>query len=150
MKVVLLCDVKGQGKKEDILTVSDGYARNYLFPRKWAMEATPASIKEIQRKRAAEEQLEKERRAEATALAKSLDGKVIHVSAKCGDTGRLYGSITNQEIADALKQQFGMEIDKRKIDCEPIRQTGEYEISLSVYAGIAAKMKVLVTDGGKK
>jgi len=150
MKVVLLCDVKGQGKKEDILTVSDGYARNYLFPRKWAMEATPAAIREIQRKRAVEEQQEKERRAEATTLAKSLEGKVLHVAAKCGETGRLYGSVTNQEIADALKQQFGFETDKRKIDCEPIRQTGEYEASVSVYSGIAAKMKVLVTDSAKK
>ena len=150
MKVILLCDVKGQGKKEDILTVSDGFARNYLFPRKWAVEATPASIREIERKRAAEEQLEKERRAEATALAKSLDGKVINISAKCGDTGRLYGSVTTQEIADALKQQYGIDADKRKIDCEPIRQTGEYTISLSVYSGVAAKMKVLVTDGGMK
>jgi large subunit ribosomal protein L9 len=150
MKVVLLCDVKGQGKREDILTVSDGYARNYLFPQKWAMEATPAAIKEIQRKRAAEEQLEKDRRGEAMELAKSLEGKVLHVTAKCGETGRLYGSVTNQEIADALKQQFGFDTDKRKIDCEPIRQTGEHEISLSVYAGVATKMKVLVTDSAKK
>ena len=146
MKVILLCDVKGQGKKEDIITVSDGYARNYLFPRKWAMEAKPAAVKEIQRKRAAEEQLERERRDEAMALAKSLEGKAIRVTAKCGETGRLYGSITNQEIADALKKQFGFEVDKRKIDCEPIRQTGEYNASVSVYSGISAKMKVIVTD----
>ena len=149
MKVILLCDVKGQGKKEDIITVSDGYARNYLFPRKWAMEAKPAAVHEIQRKRAAEEQLEKERRDEAAALAKTLDGQVIRVTAKCGETGRLYGSVTNQEVADALKQQYGFDVDKRKIDCEPIRQTGEYDASVSVYSGIAAKMKVLVTDGSK-
>ncbi len=150
MKVILLCDVKGQGKKEDIITVSDGYARNYLFPRKWAAEAKPAAIKEIERKRAAEEQLEKERRDEATALAKSLEGKSIRVSAKCGEKGRLYGSITNQEIADMLKQQYGIEVDKRKIDCEPIRQTGEYEASISVYSGISAKMNVIVTDAAAK
>ena len=150
MKVILLCDVKGQGKKEDILTVSDGYARNYLFPRKWAVEATPASVKEIERKRAAEEQLEKERRAQAQEQAKALEGKVIRMSAKCGDTGRLYGSVTNQEIADELKKQYGFDVDKRKISCEPIRQTGEYDISVSVYAGVSAAMKVLVTDGAKK
>ena len=115
--------LKGQGKKEDILTVSDGYARNYLFPRKWAMEASPAAVKEIQRKRAAEEQQEKERREEAAALAKTLEGKELRLTAKCGETGRLYGSVTNQEIADALKHQLGFETDKRKIDCEPIRQT---------------------------
>lgn len=149
MKVILLCDVKGQGKREDIITVSDGYARNYLFPRKWAMEAKPAAVKEIQRKRAAEEQQEKERRDEATVLAKSLEGNGIRVAAKCGETGRLYGSVTNQEIADALKQQYGLDVDKRKIDCYPIRQTGEYEASISVYSGISAKMKVIVTDGSK-
>jgi len=150
MKVILLCDVKGQGKKEDILTVSDGYARNYLFPRKWAAEATPASIKEIERKRAAEEQLEKEHRAQAQEQAKALDARVIRVAAKCGETGRLYGSVTNQEIAEELKKQYGFEADKRKIDCEPIRQTGEYDVSVGVYTGISAKMKVLVTDASKK
>ena len=149
MKVILLCDVKGQGRKEDILTVSDGYARNYLFPRKWAMEATPAALKEIQRKRAAEEQQEKERHDEALALAKSMEGKTVVISAKCGETGHLYGSVTNQEIADALKQQFGFETDKRKITCEPIRQTGEFEASLSVYPGISAKIKVMV-EAAKK
>ncbi len=150
MKVILLCDVKGQGKKEDIITVSDGYARNYLFPRKWAVEAKPAAIKEIERKRAAEEQQEKERRAEAQLQAQALEGRVIRVAAKCGETGRLYGSVTNQEIADALKQQYGFDTDKRKIDCEPIRQTGEYGVSVGVYSGIAAKMKVLVTDSSAK
>ena len=150
MKVILLCDVKGQGKKEEILTVSDGFARNYLFPRKWAVEATPASIKEIERKRAAEAQQEKDRRAEALALSKSLEGKVIRIAAKCGEKGRLYGSVTNQEIADALKQQYGFEVDKRKIDCEPIHQTGEYEAAVSVYSGISAKMKVLITAAAVK
>ncbi len=150
MKVILLCDVKGQGKKEDILNVSSGYARNYLFPRKWAVEATPASIKEIERKRAAEEQLEKERRQEAQEQANALNDKVIRITAKSGDTGRLYGSVTNQEIADELKKQFGFEADKRKVECEPIRQTGEYDVSVGVYSGITAKMKVLVTSIGDK
>ena len=150
MKVILLCDVKGQGKKEDILTVSDGYARNYLFPRKWAVEATPASVKEIQRKRAAEAQQEAERRQEAQQQADALSGKVIRVTAKCGETGRLYGSVTNQEIADELKKQYGFEADKRKIDCEPIRQTGEYDMTVGVYTGVSAKMKVLVSAAGEK
>ena len=150
MKVILLCDVKGQGKKEDILTVSDGYARNYLFPRKWAVEAKPVAIKEIQRKRAAEEQLERERRAEAEEQAKALSGKVIRVTAKSGETGRLYGSVTNQEIADELKKQYGFEVDKRKVECEPIRQTGEYDVTVGVYAGVSAKMKVLVSGTGEK
>jgi large subunit ribosomal protein L9 len=150
MKVVLLCDVKGQGKKEDILSVSDGYARNYLFPRKWAMEATPAALREIERKRAAEAEQEKERRKQAQEQANALSGRTIQVSAKCGEKGRLYGSVTTQEIVDALRQQYGYEADKRKIDCETIRQTGEYDVSVGVYSGISAKMKVLVAGASAK
>ncbi|MEA4999840.1 MAG: 50S ribosomal protein L9 [Candidatus Limiplasma sp.] len=150
MKVILLCDVKDIGKKDTILNVSDGYARNFLFPRKWAMEASPAAIKEVERKRALEEKLEAERRAEATQRAASLSGKTIQLTAKCGEKGRLYGSITAQEIVDALKAQHGVEVDKRKLECEPIRQAGEYEANVWVYSGITAKMKVVVTAAAGK
>ena len=149
MKVILLCDVKGTGKKSEILNVSDGFARNYLFPRKWAMEATPAAVKEIERKHALEEKLETERREEALRRAAELKGKTIQLSAKCGEKGRLYGSITGQEIADALREQHGVDVEKRRIECEPIRQTGEYEATVWVYSGITARMKVLVTPAGK-
>ncbi len=147
MKVILLTDVKGTGKKSDILNVSDGFARNYLFPRKWAMEATPSAVKEVERKHALDEKMEAERRAEANQKAAALKGKTIQITAKCGDKGRLYGSITTQEIANALQEQHGVEVDKRKIDCAAIRQTGEYEATVSVYTGISAKMKVVVTAG---
>ncbi len=150
MKVILLCDVKSIGKQNEILNVSDGYARNYLFPRKWAMEATPSAVKEVERKHALEDKLEAERREEALKKGAALKGKVIRLTARCGEKGRLYGSITTQEIADALKAQYGIEVDKRKIDCEPIRQTGEYEATVSVYAGISAKMKVDVTAADAK
>ena len=149
MKVILLTDVKDTGKKSEILNVSDGFARNYLFPRKWAMEATPSAVKDIERRHALEEKMEAERRAQASEKAAALKNQTISIAAKCGEKGRLYGSITTQEIADALKQQHGIEIDKRKIDCEPIRQVGEYEATVSVYSGIAAKMKVVVTAVGK-
>ena len=145
MKVILLCDVKGTGTKSEVLNVSDGFARNYLFPRKWAMEATPAAVKEVERKHALEEKLEAERREEATQRAASLKGKTIQLVAKCGEKGRLYGSITGQEIADALKAQHGVDVEKRKIECEPIRQVGEYEANVWVYSGITVKMKVVVT-----
>ncbi len=149
MKVILLCDVKGSGKKDDILNVSDGYARNFLFPRKWAAEATPAAVKEIERKRAAEEKLEAERRRQAQQTADALRGKVITLQVKCGEKGRLYGSITSQEIAAALKDQHGVEIDKRKIECDPIRQTGEVDINVWIYAGITTPMKVNVQPAAK-
>ena len=149
MKVILLCDVKDIGKKDSVLNVSDGYARNYLFPRKWAMEATPGAVKEIERKRAAEEKLEKERRDAAELVAKELRGKVINIQAKCGAQGRIYGSITAAEVAAALKEQYGVEIDKRKIDCEPIRQVGDVLINVTVYTGIKAGMKVHVEGVAK-
>ena len=145
MKVILLTDVKDIGKKNEVLNVSDGYARNYLFPRKWAMEATAAAVKEIERKHALEEKLEAERRDEANRRAAQLNGKTIEMKAKCGEKGRLYGSITGQEIADALREQHGVDVEKRRIECEPIRQTGEYEATVWVYSGITVKMKVVVT-----
>ena len=145
MKVILLTDVKDIGKKSDVLNVSDGYARNFLFPRKWAMEATPAAVKEIERKHALEEKLEAERRDEANRRAAALNGKSIEMKAKCGEKGRLYGSITAQEVADALKAQHGVDVDKRKVEVEPIRQTGEYDATVWVYSGITVKMKVVVT-----
>ena len=149
MKVILLCDVKGTGKKDDVLNVSDGYARNFLFPKKWAVEASAGAVKEIERKRAAEAKLEAERRAEAQKTADSIKGKVVVLGVKCGDKGRLYGSITTQEIADALKAQHGVEVDKRKIDCEKVSQVGEYIISVTVYTGIKANMKLKVEPAAK-
>ena len=145
MKVILTADVKGTGLKNELLNVSDGFARNYLFPRKWALGASPAAVKEIERKHALEEKLEAERREEAQKRAAALSGKTIELKAKCGEKGRLYGSITAQEVADALKAQHGADVEKRKLAVEPIRQTGEYDATVWVYSGITAKMKVLVT-----
>ena len=150
MKVILTADVKGTGQKNEVLNVSDGFARNYLFPRKWAVEASPAAVKEIERKHALEEKLEAERRAEAMGRAAALKGKEIRLTAKCGEKGRLYGSITAQEVADALKAQHGVDVDKRKVEVEPIRQTGEYDATVWVYSGITAKMKVVVTAAAGK
>lgn len=150
MKVILLCDVKGTGKKDDILNLSDGFARNYLFPRKWAVEATPGAIKEIERKRAAEARLENERRELAVKKAEELRGKGLTLKVKCGSQGRLYGSITSAEIADALKEQHGIEIDKRKIECAPIRQCGDVDITVWIYSGITTPMKVHVVPDDAK
>lgn len=146
MKVILLADVKGTGKKEEIVNVSDGYARNFLFPKKLAVEATPGAAKEIERKKAAERQREMERRAEAEKKAGVLRGKVINVAAKCGAQGRLYGSVTGQEIAEALKKQYQVDVDKRKIDLsDAIRSVGETEVIVKLYPEVSAKMTVRVT-----
>ena len=143
MKVVLLKDVKKVGKRDDILNVSDGYARNFLFPQKLAVEAKPGTLKEIERKRAAQDAREAELRTEALAKAELLKNKIIVLQVKCGDKGRLYGSVTAAEVAEALEKQHGIKADKRKIDIgDPIRETGIREISVWLYSGITTKMKL--------
>ena len=143
MKVVLLKDVKNMGKRDDILNVSDGYARNFLFPQKLAAEATPGTLKEIERKRAAQDAREAEMKAEAMAKAELLKNKVIVLQVKCGEKGRLYGSVTSAEVAEALEKQHGIKADKRKIDLgDPIREVGMREISVWLYSGITTKMKL--------
>ena len=148
MKVILLADVKGVGKKQEIVNVSDGYARNFLFPRRLATDATPGAAKELEKKQAAERARETERRMTAEKKAASLRGKVITVVSKCGSQGRLYSSVTGAEIAEALKNQHGVEVDKRKIDlAEPIRTVGETDVVVKLYPEISAKMIVRVTGG---
>lgn len=146
MKVILLQDVPGTGKKNQILNVSDGYARNFLFPRKWATEATTQAVKEVERRNEVERQKELARRQEALETANQLKDKVIALSAKGGEKGKLYGSVTSQEIADALLAQHGIEIDKRKIELpEPIRTAGDSQVTVSLYAGIKVQMLVRVS-----
>ena len=144
MKVILLQDVKGVGKKDQIVNASDGYARNFLFPQKLAVEATPGAIKSIEKMRSAEAAREAERRAQALATAESLRGKVISMTVKTGAQGRLYGSITSAEIAAELKRQHGVDIDKRDIKCENIRTVGDVEIEVKIYKDISCKMTVHV------
>ncbi len=145
MKVILLTDVKGSGKKDEIINVSDGYARNFLFPKKMAVEATPGAMKEIERKRAAEAAREAERRAQAEEKARQLKDKTVTVQVKCGEKGRLYGSITTAEIAQELEKQHGVKVDKRKIELEnPIRNIGTCTNTVGLYTGVSAKMLVNV------
>ncbi|NLX83788.1 MAG: 50S ribosomal protein L9 [Clostridiales bacterium] len=147
MKVILLQDIPGTGKRNQIINVSDGYARNFLFPRKWAMEATPKAVAEVERRNEIERQKEAARIQEAEELAAKLKGKIIHLEAKGGERGKLYGSVTNQEVADALNAQHQVEIDRRKIElAEPIRTAGDTDITISLYSGVKAVMTVRVTS----
>ena len=144
MKVILLQDVKGVGKKDTIVNAADGYARNFLFPQKLAVEATPGAMKGIEKMRKAEADREAERRAQATETAGKLRGQKINMQVKCGAQGRLYGSITSAEVATELEKQHGVKIDKRDIKCENIRAVGDVEIEVRVYKDINAKMTVHV------
>jgi large subunit ribosomal protein L9 len=145
MKVILLADVKGTGKKEQIVEVSDGYARNYLLPRKLAAPATATAMNAVSRAKSAEEHREAQRKQEAQRTADQLRKKVITMRARCGEKGRLYGSITGQEVADALAAQHGITVEKRRVELsEPIRAVGSYEASVWLYAGITVPMQVVV------
>ncbi len=145
MKVILLQDVPGSGKKGEIVNVSDGYARNYLFPRKWATQATASAVKEVERRNEKERAEEAARVQEAEELARQINGKTIQIKAKSGEKGRLYGSVTTQEVADALSAQHQVTVDKRKIDlAEPIRSLGKVQASISLYAGVKAAMTISV------
>ncbi len=150
MKVILLQDVKNIGKRDDIVNISDGYARNFLFPKKLAAEAKPGAMKEIERKRAAEAAREAERKAEAMEKARQLKDQGVTLSVKCGDKGRLYGSVTTAEIADELEKQYGIRVDKKKIELsEPIKQVGDVTMNVWLYSGITAQMVVHVVPAGK-
>lgn len=141
MKVIFLQDVKGSGKKGQILEVNDGYARNFLIKKKLATDATAANINEANQKKAAEEKRLAEELVAAKELAKKLEASVIDIGVKCGD-GKIYGSVTTADIAEGLDKQ-GISIDKKKVvlkDC--IKALGRYEIEIKVYAGITAKVHV--------
>ena len=146
MKVVLLKDVKNIGKRDEIVTVSDGYARNFLFPQRLAVEAKPGTLKEIEKKRAAQDAREAEALAEAKAKADALKGKVLNLQIKCGSQGRLYGSVTTAEVAEVLEKQYGYAADKRKIELgDPIREVGDREISIRLHPGVSTTMILRVS-----
>lgn len=145
MKIILLADVKDIGKKNQIVNVSDGYARNFLFPRKLALEATPGAVKQVERRNEIERQKEAERLQEAEKLAAYLRGKTITIKSKCGDGDRLYGSVTAQEVAENLQAQQKIELDKRKIELkDSIRTLGSHSVVVKLYPGVNAEMIVKI------
>ena len=147
MKVILLKDVKGQGKKGEIVNVSDGYARNYLFPRNLAQEATAQNLNSAQVKQEAAAHKKEMEKKNAQEMAKQLENKGVVIKAKCGSTGRLFGAITNAEIAEALNQQTGLELDKKKgVLANPIKELGEYTVTVKLYAGVQATIGLKVEE----
>jgi len=147
MKVILLQDVKGQGKKGELIDVSDGYARNFLFPRKLAMEATTDAINAKNIQDAAARRREAEERKAADELRKKLKEMPVRLQAKAGTGGRLFGSITTKEISEALKAQYGVEIPKAKlVQEEPIKSFGTFEVKAKLYPEIQGAITVVVTE----
>ncbi|NLM36942.1 MAG: 50S ribosomal protein L9 [Firmicutes bacterium] len=146
MKVILLNDVKALGKKGDLKEVSPGYARNFLFPNKLAMEATPGNLRKIEEER--ERQKVQAARDEATArhLAAQLDGLTLTIQTKAGEGGKLFGSITGKDIVDRIQQETKVELDKKQLNLpEPIKTVGEHEVAVNLYRGVKATLKIQVT-----
>lgn len=146
MKVILLADVKGKGKKGEIVNVNDGYARNFLFPKKLAQEANAANLNVANQAIGAKQHKVMVEKQQANELAKELKGKTVTVKAKTGENGKLFGAITSKEVSAALKEEYGKEIDKKKIVMDNIKEMGEYEITVKLYAEISTTMKVIVKE----
>ena len=147
MKVILQQDVKGQGKKGEMKEVSDGYARNYLMPRGLASPATADAVNALKLKEKAKAAQMAKEKAAAEENAKRLSGVVVQISARAGQGGRLFGAVTSQEIAEALREQHGIEIEKNKIvQAEPIKQFGSYEVKAKLGYEVSGTINVLVTE----
>ncbi len=146
MKVILKQDVKGQGKAGELVSVSDGYARNFLFPRNLAVPADAQAMTELRnREESAQYHAKVEKQAALDAAAKLKD-KALTINARAGSGGRLFGSVTTKEVADALEKQYGVKVDKRKITMNDIKAFGDYTAEIKLHTGVIAKVTVNVTE----
>ena len=145
MKVILLQDVKKIGKKGEVINASDGYARNFLFPKKLAEEATDSNLHILNNKKENERKQKLAEIEAAQKLASELKGKVIKVTSKAGEGGKLFGAITSKDVAGLIKDQYKVEVDKKKIVMDTIKVAGGYEIEVKLYPEVSTKMKVIIT-----
>ena len=146
MKVILKQDVKGQGKKGQLVQVSDGYARNFLLPRGLAVEADAQAMNDLKNKESAQQHHLKVEKEEAEAFAKAIAGKTVKVVARAGQNGKLFGSVTTKEVAEELKKQYAITVDKRKISMADAKAFGSYEAEVKFNQGVTAKITVMVCE----
>ena len=146
MKVILTQDVKNLGKKGEMVTTTDGYARNFLFPRKLATEANAQAMTELKNREDSQNHKIKVEKEAATDAASKLSGKTVKITAKAGQGGRLFGSVTAKEVAETIKKDFGITVDKRKITVSDIKAFGTYQAQAKFYQGITADFSVLVSE----
>lgn len=145
MEIILVQDVKTLGKKGEVVKVSDGYARNFILPKKLGLEATKQNIYDLKLQKAAEEKKLKELLEEAKAYAKKMQDITIKVSIKAGEGGKTFGSVSTKEIAAAVKEQFGLELDKKKlILSDSIKNVGSYSVTIKLHPQVTAEMKIIV------
>ena len=146
MKVILLQDVKAQGKKGQIVEVSDGYARNFLFPKKLAKEADAGVMNDVKNKEESRKYREEQERAAAKELAVKLKDITVKFVVGSGADGRLYGSVTSKDIAEELQKQHGITVDKRKLDTDTIKTYGNFKIGVKLYTDVNGEVNVTVSD----
>lgn len=148
MKVILLQDVKGLGKKGEIVNAKDGYARNFLFPKNLAKEATEGNVKVLEEQKTAKKIKQQEELAKAKELAEKISELTVELKGKSGENGKLFGSITTKDVSEALKKQHKIDIDKRKMDIDGgnIKSIGTTLVEVKVYPNVSAKLKVKVTE----
>lgn len=145
MEIILTQDVKSLGKKGEIVKVNDGYARNFILPKKLGMEATKQNLYELNMQKAAEEKRQKEVLEEAKNFAKKLEELTVKVSIKAGEGGKTFGSVSTKEIAEAAKKQFNLDLDKKKLQLsDPIKNAGSYTVPVKLHPQVTAEMKVKV------
>ena len=148
MKVILLDNIKGVGKKDEVINASDGYARNYLFPKKLAEEANTENMAKLNNKKEAALYKKDQEKQNAEELAKKLKGIMLKIKVKAGENGKIFGGVTSKEISDNLKTQYNFEVDKKKIELkETIKTLGSFNVSIKLFEGVTANLKVEVISG---
>ena len=146
MKVVLEQDVKGTGKKGEVVNVSDGYARNFLLPRTMASPADASAVHAMNIQKSAAQHRKFEAGVKARELAKKLDNAMVKVPVRVGENGKMFGTVSGKEVAAAIQEQLGLEVDKKKISIDTVRSTGEYVAKLSLFEEVKANLKVIVEE----
>ena len=146
MEVILNQDIKELGKKGQKVNVAEGYARNFLLPRKLAVEVNAQAINEMKNRESSKQHKIDVEKAAANDAAKKLTGKIVRVTAKAGSGGRLFGSVTAKDVSEAIKAQFGLDIDKRKLVCPEMKNFGTYDCDVKLYSGITASIKVAIGE----
>ena len=145
MKVILLDNIKGVGKKDEIINASDGYARNFLFPKKLAVEANNENMSKLKAKKQSEQYKKDVNKENAEKIAKKLDDITLTIKVKAGENGKIFGGVTSKEISEELKKQYKIDIDKKKIILnENINNFGSFDISMKLFEGVTGKLKVKV------
>lgn len=146
MKLILLQDVKNLGKKGDLVEANDGYARNFIIPKKFGVEASPKNLNDLRQQKLNEEKHQAEILAEAENIASALKDKVVRLSIRVGKEGKVFGQISTKEIAEEVKKQFGLEIDKKKIVSDSIKAAGTYKISVKLHPKVVGEFTVEVKE----